>query len=222
MAAPVTILNIDRLTHDVLGITAEKPASLDFIPGQAADVAINKPGWEKEWRPFTFTSLPGDKHIAFTIKTYPSHKGVTNELLSLRPGDQLLIGEVFGDLRYRGEGVFIAGGAGVTPFIAIFKDLERQKIVGNNRLLFANKKKDDIILEDHFKTLLGPHFTSILSDEKRDGYENGFITEELIRKNLEGPSPFVYLCGPPPMMNAMEKHFDRLGIQPERIVREAF
>ena len=123
----VKIISIAHLTHDVLKIVAERPASLNYIPGQAADVSINKPGWENELRPFTFTSLPEDEHIEFNIKTYPSHHGVTNELLQLKPGDELLVGDVFGDLAYKGEGVFIAGGAGVTPFIAILKQVEKKK-----------------------------------------------------------------------------------------------
>ena len=121
IAQAVKILSIEHLTHDVLKIVAERPASLNYIPGQAADVSINKPGWEKESRPFTFTSSPGDEYIEFNIKTYPSHNGVTKELLLFIPGDELLVGDVFGDLAYKGEGVFIAGGAGVTTFIAILK-----------------------------------------------------------------------------------------------------
>ncbi|NTW09607.1 MAG: hypothetical protein HGA28_08585 [Anaerolineaceae bacterium] len=61
-------------------------------------------GWENEIRPFTFTNLPDDDYLQFTIKTYPSHKGVTNELLQLRKKDELILGEVFGAIEYAGEG----------------------------------------------------------------------------------------------------------------------
>ncbi|RYG27457.1 MAG: flavodoxin reductase, partial [Chitinophagaceae bacterium] len=139
MSHKVKIRSIENLTHDVLRIVAEKPAVLNYQPGQAVDVSINKPGWESELRPFTFTSLPEEDHIEFSIKTYPDHNGVTAQLLTLKPGDELIIGDVFGDINYKGEGMFIAGGAGVTPFIAIFKSLEKEKKIGNNQLLFANK-----------------------------------------------------------------------------------
>ncbi|MCC6599400.1 MAG: flavodoxin reductase, partial [Crocinitomicaceae bacterium] len=82
MAETVKIISTEHLTHDVLRIVAEKPAKLYFTAGQAVDVSINKQGWEQELRPFTFTSLPEDGHIEFTIKTYPSHNGVTQQLLS--------------------------------------------------------------------------------------------------------------------------------------------
>lgn len=210
------------LTHDVVRITAEKPRALIFKAGQAVDISINKQDWEKELRAFTFTSLPTDDHLEFTIKTYPAHKGVTDQLLSLEVNDELIIHDVFGDINYKGEGIFIAGGAGVTPFIAIFKDLEKDNLIGNNKLIFANKTKEDIILEEKFNTLLGNNFINILSDEKLAGYEHGFISAELIQKHRTESAGYFYLCGPEPMMNAVEKHLFSLGVAKDCIVREAF
>ncbi len=120
----VKIKSIGKVTHDVLKIRLDKPDNYDFTPGQATEVAINKDPWTEERRPFTFTCLPEDNYLEFTIKTYPSHKGVTNELLHLQPGDELILHDVWGAIAYKGEGVFIAGGAGVTPFISIFRYLK--------------------------------------------------------------------------------------------------
>ncbi len=222
MAQIVKIISIEHVTHDVLGIVAEKPTSLTFHPGQAVDISINKPGWEKELRPFTFTSLPEDKQIEFTIKTYPSHNGVTNQLLSLRQGDELIVGDVFGDISYKGEGMFIAGGAGVTPFIAILKLLEKKGGIGGSKLLFANKTKADIILEDKFAKLLGQNFINILSDEKLPGYEHGFISAALIKKYADERTRYFYLCGPEPMMKAVGGQLSELGIEDKFVVKEAF
>lgn len=218
----VKVLSIEHLTHDVLRIVAEKPDALNYQPGQAVDVSINKTGWEDELRPFTFTSLPEDDFIEFTIKTYPSHNGVTAELLNLNKGDELLIGEVFGDIAYKGEGIFLAGGAGVTPFIAIFKQLEKENKIGNNKLIFANKTKGDIILEDKFNQLLGNHFVNVLSEETKSGYEHGYISEELIKKNSGQHTQYYYLCGPEPMMEAVAKQLNDLGVSDNSIVQEAF
>ena len=151
----VKIKLIENVTHDVLKIKTEKPLQFNFIPGQATDVSINKDGWENKGRPFTFTCLPDNDYIEFIIKTYPSHKGVTNELLHLKTNDELILHDVFGSIAYKGEGVFIAGGAGVTPFISIFRYLQSKFKIGNNKLIFANKTKADIILEDEFKNILG-------------------------------------------------------------------
>ena len=222
MGQIIKILSIESVTHDVRRIVAEKPPMLAYAPGQAVDISINKPGWEQELRAFTFTSLPEDDHIEFTIKTYPSHNGVTNQLLTLASGDELIIHDVFGDISYKGEGVFIAGGAGVTPFIAILKQLERDGHIGNNKLIFANKTKSDIILEEKFRELLGDNVINILSNEDIAGYEHGFISAELIKKYAGENTSYFYLCGPDPMMNAVEQQLALLGVASSAIVREGF
>lgn len=218
----VKIKTIEYLTHDVLKVVTEKPPTIQYQPGQAVDISINKPNWEQELRAFTFTSLPTDEYLEFTIKTYPTHNGVTKQLLSLKKGDELLIHAVFGDITYKGEGIFIAGGAGVTPFISIFKQLEKENKIGNNKLIFANKTKADIILKDRFRELLGDNFINILSDENIATYEFGFISADLIKKHINTLVPYIYLCGPEPMMQAVENQLAQLGIPESFIVKESF
>jgi ferredoxin-NADP reductase len=218
----VKIIFIEKITHNVLRIVTEKPENYNFHPGQATEISINKEGWVNEKRPFTFTSLPEDNFLEFTIKTYPERSGVTNQLLSLKKDDELLLHEVFGAIEYKGEGVFIAGGAGVTPFISIFRYLDSKHALGNNKLIFANKTKSDIIHEDLFKNLLGKNFINILSEEKNDEYANGQLTEEFIRNNSGGTEQLFYLCGPPPMMDAVEKFLENMKVDKKQIVHEAF
>lgn len=218
----VSVKSIDKVTHDVLKIVTEKPQQFTFTPGQATEVSINKDGWKDERRPFTFTCLPDNDYLEFTIKTYPSRKGVTNQLLQLKKGDVLILHDVFGTINYQGEGVFIAGGAGVTPFISIFKYLESKNEIGNNKLIFANKTKSDIILEGEFKKILGNNFINILSDEKIPGYANGLITKDFIEASSGGIDKIFYVCGPPPMMDTVEKQLANLNVNEKSIVKEAF
>jgi len=180
----VKIKSTELITHDVLKIITEKPPHYNFTPGQATEVSINKPEWKEKKNPFTFTCLPEDDFLEFNIKTYPEHKGVTNELLKLVKEDELILHDVFGAISYMGEGVFIAGGAGITPFISIFRYLKSKNVIGENKLIFANKTKKDIILEQEFKDLLGGNFINILSEEKADGYAYGQITEKFLKANM--------------------------------------
>jgi len=219
---PVKIKSIQHITHDVLEIVAEKPKHYNFTPGQATEVAINKDGWIDKKRPFTFTSLPDDDFLQFTIKTYPSHKDVTNELLKLKKDDELILHDVFGAISYKGEGIFIAGGAGVTPFISIFRYLQSKNEIGDNKLIFANKTKDDILLNQEFKNLLGDNFINILSDEKTDEYAYGQITESFLNANIDCIDQQFYICGPPPMMEAIQMQLSNLGISKESITVENF
>ena len=222
MATITKIKSIEHLTHDVLRVVLNKPEGLTYIPGQAADIALNKPDWNEKKNCFTFTSLPEDDHIEFTIKTYPEHHGMTNELLSAQPGDEVIIYDSFGDIYFKGQGIFIAGGAGVTPFIAILKNLQKQNKLEGNKLIFANKGKADIILEDYFDSMLDKDFINVLSNEDLDGYEHGYISPELIKKYSEDNLKYYYLCGPPPMMEAVEGHLASLGVSEDFIVKESF
>jgi len=216
----VKIKSIKHITPDVLQIVTEKPHKYTFTPGQATEIAINKPGWKAKKRPFTFTSLPVDDILQFTIKTYPSHKGVTNELLQLAEGDELILHEVFGAIAYQGEGLFIAGGAGVTPFISIFRYLKLKNEIRGNKLIFANKTKEDIILAVEFEELLGKNFINILSEESANGYAYGQIDEEFLKATITDFNQQFYVCGPPPMMESIEKQLTNLGVAKKAITVE--
>ena len=216
----VTIKSIDKVTHDVLRIVLQKPGNYTFTPGQATEVAINKERWKDERRPFTFTCLPDADYLEFTIKTYPSHKGVTNELLNLKPGDELILHDVWGAISYKGEGIFIAGGAGITPFLSIFRYLNSINKIKGNKLIFANKTKADIIHEKELQRLLEDSFVNILSDESIEGYEHGYITESFLKKNLLATNDKFYVCGPPPMMEVVQKILSSLGVGDDSVVVE--
>lgn len=217
----VRITAIDFETHDVVHIRTEKPQGLDFIPGQAAEIAINKSGWEDEGRPFTFVNLPQDDDLEFMIKTYPDHKGVTEQLRHLQVGDELLINDVFGAINYKGPGTFIAGGAGVTPFISILRDLYQQGKLAGNQLIFANKTPQDIILETAFQQMLGHDFINIIEQATQD-YAQGRITEDFLRQCGVNADQYIYLCGPDAMMETVQGQLDNLGVPADNIVKESF
>jgi ferredoxin-NADP reductase len=216
------VKSLRKLTPDVLSIVTDKPPGFNFVPGQATHIAINKSGWLTKDKPFTFTNLPGEDSLEFTIKTYPKHEGLTNELLALKENDELLLKGVFGTILYKGEGVFIAGGAGITPFISILRDLKSQNEIGANMLIYANKTKADIILENELYDLLSDAFISILSDEKLDGYPHGRISEAFLESKISDYNQPFYLCGPPTMVQDIEGQLIRLGAKQSSIVKEQF
>jgi ferredoxin-NADP reductase len=218
----VKIKSIQHITHDVLQIVTEKPQYYSFTPGQATEISINKEDWKNEKRPFTFTCIPENDYLEFTIKTYPERKSVTNELLQLKKNDELILHDVFGAIAYKSEGVFIAGGAGVTPFISIIRYLVSTNNIGENKLIFANKTKKDIILASEFESILGKNFINILSDEKTVEYAHGQITEAFLKANITDFNKNIYLCGPPPMMDALEKFLSNLKVDEKLIIKEAF
>lgn len=216
----VRILDIEPITHDVKRFRVEKPEGYSFIPGQATDVSLNTPQLKNEKRPFSFTCLNRESYLEFTIKIYASRKGITNELGKLEKGAELIIRDVWGAINYKGKGVFIAGGAGVTPFIAILRDLHTRNELAGNMLLFANKTKDDIILGQEFKKLLGDSFINILSEEVAEGYFHGFIDEKFLKTCISDFNREFYICGPPHMVKSVTKQLANIGVGVDAIVVE--
>jgi NAD(P)H-flavin reductase len=104
--------------------------------------------------------------------------------------------------------------------LSILRELQYRKKIGGNILVFANKTKDDIILESELKCLLGDSFINILSDENTEGYAHGFITEDFLKANVPLHYKNYYLCGPPLMMESIISQLLNLGIRKDLITME--
>ncbi len=221
MSHKVNIHDIKQVTHDVKQFRFEKPEGYSFEPGQATEVSINKEGWKEANHPFTFTSLQEDPELQFVIKIYSEHKGLTEQIGELREGDQFIIHDVWGAIQYKGPGIFLAGGAGVTPFIAIFRRLARDNEVADNKLIFSNKTENDIILRDEFEEMLGENFINTLTDQDHsDRYLTEFIDKNFLQKHIDNFNRPFYICGPPSFVDDMKKHLKELGAKPEGLVFE--
>lgn len=216
----VKISEIENVTHDVKKFRLEKPRDYNFIPGQATEVSINKVGWQEERRPFTFTSLNESPYLEFVIKIYSDHPGVTNELNSLKPGDELIVGDVWGAIEYKGPGYFIAGGAGITPFIAILRQLKKDNGLEGNKLFFSNKTDSDIILQKELTNMLNDNVVYTITDEPSKAHHNGFINEQFLKEHVDDFRKHFYLCGPPKMIEALQQILAKLGASPEAVVFE--
>jgi ferredoxin-NADP reductase len=212
----VKVLKTEFVTHNVKRFTLEKPAGYTFISGQATDVSINKQGLETDLHPFTFTCLNSDDHLEFTIKIY---KGMTKKLLDINAGDELILHEVFGAINYQGPGLFIAGGAGLTPFISIFRQLKADNKLAGNTLLFANRAEDDIIIKDELDEMLGQNHVDILSNPS-SGQQGKYIDKDLIKKYLTSKTEYCYICGPDEFVAVMKNYLIELGVAEDKIVIE--
>jgi len=215
----VKVLSTEFVTHNVKRFTVEKPSNYTYIPGQATDVAINRPEFINELRPFTFTSPVDADYLEFTIKIYKGHNGITEQLEQIKPSDELIIHEPFGAIAYKGPGVFIAGGAGITPFIAIFRQLQTKGELTGNTLLFANRTEADIILKDELKALLGENYIDVIRNAP-SGISKKLIDKELLAACITHDTAYYYICGPDQFTLDMIAILKELGVTDDQIVIE--
>jgi ferredoxin-NADP reductase len=216
----VTIASIETVTHDVKSFRFSKPDGYQFVPGQATDVSVNKPGWKDELRPFTFTSLNEDALLELTIKRYADHNGVTNLLHELVPGDELIIRDVWGAIEYKGPGYFIAGGAGITPFIAILRHLKKAGQTEGNVLFYSNKTRADIIYENELKEILNDDAHFILTREYSTGYTRSHIGKAFFELNKPDFTKHFYVCGPDKMISDVSEILTEFGADAAAVVFE--
>jgi len=213
-----TLLLSQPVTHDVRQFLFAKPAGFTFVPGQAVMMSIDRPGMEDEQRPFSPTSLTEDELLQFTIKRYPEHAGVTDKLHQLRPGDHVLLTEPTGDIAYKGPGLFIAGGAGITPFLAILRRLHQDGRLDGNSLLFSNKRHGDIIAEHELASYLGGNVTFALTREEAPGYLHRRIDTALLAELVHKLDQEFYVCGPLKFVRDVTKAIQELGAEVSQLV----
>lgn len=217
---PVKILSTTPVTHNVIRFKVEKPEGYTFIPGQATEVSINTPEWKEERRPFTFTSLNKWPELEFTIKIYDDHDGVTHQLGQLGAGDELLLHDVWGAIEYKGPGVFLAGGAGLTPFIAIFRDLHEKGRLDGCSLHFSNKTEGDIIIREELERYLGPRFHNVITGTEAPGKDGNYINADYIRENITDFDQHFYVCGPDQFVEDVNRLLEEAGARPDALVFE--
>ena len=216
----VKVIKAVYITHDVKCFTVEKPAGFDFISGQATEVSINLPLWKNQLRPFTFTCLKEQDYLEFMIKIYRDHQGVTNMLGRTNAGAELILHDVFGAIQYKGPGVFIAGGAGITPFISIFRDLYQKNKIENNILIYSNKTSEDVIMQDELQEILNDNFIKLFTRENVLGFRGLRIDRSYLIDHISDFGQHFYVCGPTEFVKSISKDLMELGASSDIIVIE--
>lgn len=216
----VKITNVTPEVTHVFRIRTEKPAGYKFSPGQSTELSLMYDGWEKEKRPFSFTCLPTDNFLEFTIKTYENHQGVTKRISTIAPGDEFEIGDSWGTLAYKGEGVFIAGGAGITPFLSILRDLNQKGQLGHNQLICSNKFEDEIICYDELKSMLGNRFINTITKQNEPELPVGRIDKAYLQAHIKDFNQNFYVCGPQGFTKAMISLLKELGAKADAVIFE--
>jgi propane monooxygenase reductase component len=216
----VKIVKIVDLAKNVKRFVVEKPKNYNFVAGQYTSISINKSGFESKKRLFTFASSSFEKNLEFIIKIYPEHEKITFEMNKLKKGDELIIGPPLGRMSFQGNGIFIAAGSGITPFLAIFKELKKKSELKGNFLIYSNKFKEDVICEKELRKFLGNNLIITLTQEKIKGYEFGRVDETLIQKYVKNFNQKFYLCGPKTFVLSVKEILEENNFNSEDIIFE--
>ncbi len=216
----VKILDTEYLNDDVKRFVLEKPKGYTFIPGQSTFVSINNQEFKDKKSPFTFTSLNKWATLELMVKVYYDHDGITQQMDKLGIGSELIIGKPWGTIQYKGDGVFIAGGSGITPFIAILRQLKQSRKIRGDSLILSNQYQQDIFLEDELTAMLGSKFHKIFTRQQVIGYRELRIDETYLKRTIRNFNQYFYVCGPRQFVEDILAILTKLGIKPQTLVFE--
>jgi len=214
----VELLHTAFVTHDTKQFVTTRPPELDYEPGQGVELALDVDGWRDEGRPFTPTSLGDERVLEFVIKRYPDHDGVTRRLHELESGATLHMSDSFGSIAWQGPGIFLAAGAGITPFLAILRERARVGDLGDSVLHFSNSTPADIICERELEDLLEENCRFTCTRESGTGYDDRRIDETYLEDEIKDLSGVFYICGPMDFVEATRQTLLDLGAEDDRIV----
>jgi predicted ferric reductase len=227
------VKNITAEARNVWTLKFEPPENtkrFDFLPGQFQFITFDQGRGEEH--PFTIVSSPTDaRSHSSTIK---GSGDFTKTIGSVQPGDLVGIQGAFGRFSHvlePGERnlVFIAGGIGITPFMSMLRYMRDTKDDRDIVMFYANRSEEDIVFRrelDSIAAMAPPrlrvvHVLDAPGQEWRG--EQGRIDRALIKRHANDFSTrLFYLCGPPPMMNALAAMLIDAGVPAQRIRTERF
>ncbi|WP_181771546.1 NADH:ubiquinone reductase (Na(+)-transporting) subunit F [Amycolatopsis pittospori] len=230
--AVVEVVSNENVTHDLrhLVVRLVEPADLKFFPGQYLDFKI--PGTD-ETRSFSMANTSArDGLLEFVVKIYPG--GLFSEFLDskVEAGDRLEVTGPFGVFTLRdapgAEVVFVGGGAGMAPILALLRTMAERGIDRKAAFYYGARRRQDLCFEEELTALAGKlknfRYIPALSesgDEDWDG-ETGFVTDVLKRAGHDLAGADAYVCGPPPMVEAALELLPSLGVADKRVFYDKF
>ncbi|MFS8131134.1 MAG: ferric reductase-like transmembrane domain-containing protein, partial [Candidatus Dojkabacteria bacterium] len=226
------VVAVTKITHDIVKIDMA-PTGIPILPAPGQFIQIQL-GEFRETHPFTVSHYDENtKQISISTK---SSGYFSSTLVDLKPGQQVFVSGPFGVFTKQAfytktdKIVMIAGGIGITPFLRLAEFIEKNPTKYKESLLiFGNKTQEDLAFNDYFNKVAastGMKFINVLSGEQTDkpGFENGFITADLVKKylNEDLPNYKFFICGPPILMQKMEADLISKGVKKDDIFWEDF
>ena len=220
------VVGVEVQSETSFGLHVKLGKPINFLPGQYVNVSV--PGTEKH-RSYSFSSRPGANDASFLIRNLPG--GLMSTYLgdAAKAGDKVHLTGPMGSFYLRPierPQIWLAGGTGMAPFLSM---LEQCAMQGSDQpivLYYAVTRAADLVEMERITRLADQidnvTVITIVASSDDDHERKGFVTDHINAKDLFDGDCDVYLCGPPPMVDAVRKHFGSLGVEPKNFYFEKF
>ena len=209
-----------------LSIKGESLSRLAFLPGQYVNLKV--PGSEQS-RAYSFSSLQRDGEVSFLIRNVPG--GLMSSFLTglAKAGDQMTLAGPLGSFYLRPIQrplLLLAGGTGLAPFTAMLEKIAEQGSAHPVHLIYGVTNDFDLVeldrLQDLAARIPGFTFSACVANPESQYPQKGYVTQHIEPRHLNDGDVDVYLCGPPPMVEAVSRYLGEQGINPANFYFEKF
>ncbi|HEY9135843.1 MAG TPA: 2Fe-2S iron-sulfur cluster binding domain-containing protein [Pseudomonadales bacterium] len=221
----------NKLTHDIaeIVITTERP--IEYTAGQFAELSV--PDVTDLPRSYSFAQAPGknDQELHFFVRAVPNGE-LSNWLLGDKAtGTEVTLEGPYGDFYLRsGDGpmLCIAGGSGLAPVLSLLEDALIKGCKRKAVFLFGARSQKDLYCLEAIEKIAAQwqgdfKFVPVLSEEPEDsGWAGarGFVTAAMAEYCSKDHQ--LYMCGPPPMIDAAIDEAKKIGIEDSQIHFDKF
>ncbi len=222
------ITAIDRMSETTTGfsVALDNRQALGFLPGQYVNILV--PGTDQT-RSYSFSSGPHAGEVYFLLRNTPTGALTTYLRDRARAGDRIEFNGPLGSFYLRAiqrPVLFLAGGTGLAPFLSMLEKVSNNGVGHPIHLIFGVTNDADLVkvdeLEEYAKRLPNFTFTCCVAEEGSSYPNKGYVTRYIKPEHLNGGLVDIYLCGPPPMVDAVRKYLADQGITPMSFYFEKF
>ena len=214
---------VTRLSDTTLGFSLLTDAPVGFLAGQY--VSIQVPGTDQK-RSYSFSSAPGAAEMTFLVRDIP--EGLMSRFLrGAPPGTEVRFSGPSGAFYLRDVKrpvLMLAGGTGLAPFLSMLARLggADQPV----HMIYGVTRDADLVetgaLDAFTRTVPGFSYVTCVADEASGHGRLGYVTRYIEPAHLNGGDVDIYLCGPPPMVDAVRAHLAGSGTVPAGFYYEKF
>lgn len=210
----------------LLTLTLDRPEALAFLPGQYVNLTVPGTG---QHRSYSFSSKPGAAEASFLIRNVPD--GLMSGWLTgeAAPGARMSFVGPFGSFFLRAVErpvLMLAGGTGLAPLLSMLEVLADEGTDQPIHLIYGVTYDRDLVEIDRIEALADRlpslSWTTVVVDPDGDHGRKGYVTDHLDDAWLHDGNCDVYLCGPPPMVEAVRIYLRDKGVEPAAFHYEKF
>ena len=223
-----SVVTVEELSDSSIELAVEldESAQLVFLPGQYINIEV--PG-STNARSYSFSSRSGQRRASFLIRKLPDGL-MTNYLTgAAKPGDRLTMTGPLGSFYLREVKrpvLMLAGGTGLAPFLSMLALLDGRGCDQPVHMIYGVTRDSDLVklkeLDEYATKLPSFSYTTCVADEASTHPRKGYVTHHMDAGVLHEGNVDVYLCGPPPMVDAVRHYIREQGITPTSFHYEKF